>query len=180
MSSSRRRTLLSLTGLSLMLAGCSGMQLEDFSSQQPELRLEEYFVGETRAWGIFEDRFGNLKRSFTVDITGTLNNGMLKLDERFLYNDGETDQRIWNITVKENGNYEGQAADVVGTAQGRVAGNALNWQYELNLPVGQRIWKVHFNDWMFLQSDGVLINKAKVTKWGIHLGTVTLFFQKQP
>ena len=52
------------------------MQLEDFSSQQPELRLEEYFVGETRAWGIFEDRFGNLKRSFTVDITGTLNSGM--------------------------------------------------------------------------------------------------------
>ena len=36
-----------------------------------------------------------------------------------------------------------------------------------------------FNDWMFLQADGVLINRADVSRWGLNIGTVTLFFRKQ-
>ena len=38
--------------------------------------------------------------------------------------------------------------------------------------------KVRFDDWMFLQPDGVLINRATVSKFGINIGTVTLFFKK--
>jgi len=37
---------------------------------------------------------------------------------------------------------------------------------------------VRFDDWMYLQSDGVLLNRAKVTKFGVELGTVTLAFSK--
>ena len=162
----------------LVLTGCSSMKIEDFKDQTPTLVLEEYFLGDTTAWGIFEDRFGNLKRSFKVEITGTLEDGVLTLDEHFEYNDGETDRRVWRITPKGNGYYEGEAGDVVGIASGQVAGNALNWEYDLDLPVGATVWRVHFNDWMFLLPDGVLVNKAKVTKWGLHLGTVTLFFNK--
>lgn len=154
------------------------MKIDDFKEQTPTLVLEEYFLGETTAWGIFEDRFGNLKRSFKVEITGTLADGVLTLDEHFEYNDGETDRRVWHITPKGNGYYEGEAGDVIGIASGQIAGNALHWEYDLDLPVGDSIWRVHFNDWMFLLSDGVLVNKAQVTKWGIHLGTVTLFFNK--
>ncbi len=35
-----------------------------------------------------------------------------------------------------------------------------------------------FDDWMFLQPDGILINRAKVRKWGFELGSVTLFFRR--
>ena len=31
---------------------------------------------------------------------------------------------------------------------------------------------------MFLQEDGVLINRARVKKWGVEIGQVTLFFKK--
>lgn len=165
-----------LTALSL-ISGCSSMKIEDFKGQKPQLILEEYFLGNTTAWGIFEDRFGKLKRSFKVQIDGKIIDGVLILKEDFVYTDGETSQRIWHITPEGNGRYTGRADDVIGVAQGRVVGNALNWRYDLNLPVGDSVWRVSFNDWLFLQSDGVLINKAQVSKWGFHLGTVTLFFQ---
>jgi hypothetical protein len=154
------------------------MNIEDFKDNRPQLSLEEFFAGDTWAWGIFEDRFGNLKRSFQVTIDGRMENGQLILDERFIYNDGAKDQRIWYITPQGNGKYKGSAADLAGTATGKVMGNALNWQYDMNLPVGGKNWRVHFNDWMYLQPGNVLINKAIISKWGIQLGTVTLFFSK--
>jgi hypothetical protein len=39
---------------------------------------------------------------------------------------------------------------------------------------------VKFDDWMFLQPDGILMNRARVTKWGIAIGEVTLMFQRWP
>lgn len=35
----------------LLLAGCSPMKPEDFAGQEPRFVLEEYFQGQTRAWG---------------------------------------------------------------------------------------------------------------------------------
>jgi hypothetical protein len=162
----------------LALSGCGAMNIDDFADNQPALRLEQYFLGHTRAWGIFEDRFGNLRRSFQVDIKGYLDNGELVLEEDFLYNDGERDRRVWRIISGEDGSYRGSADDVVGEATGRVAGNALHWQYQMNLAVADSHYRVKFNDWMFLLPGDVLVNKADISKWGIRLGTVSLFFSK--
>ena len=48
----------------------------------------------------------------------------------------------------------------------------------MDLKIGERTLRVHFNDWMFLQSSGVMVNRARVSKFGIAIGEVTLFFQK--
>ena len=154
------------------------MKPEDFAGQGSRLVLEDYFEGQTRAWGIFEDRFGNLRRQFTVDIEGTWDGEQLTLVEDFVFADGEEDQRIWRIRKIDDHNYEGRADDVVGVANGRAYGNALNWQYRMLLRVGGSEWNVGFDDWMFLQEDGVLINRASVSKLGFEIGRVTLFFKK--
>ena len=173
-----RRGRLLLVGL-VMMTGCS-MKPEDFADAEPRLVLEEYFAGQTRAWGVFEDRFGQLRRQFVVDIEGQWDGRVLVLDEHFTYADGETDRRVWRITRIGEHTYEGRADDVVGTASGVAYGNALNWRYDLDLRVGDRTWRVHFDDWMFLQPDGILINRARMSKLGLALGEVTLVFQKQP
>ena len=154
------------------------MNLNKFSNIEPEFSLEEYFSGKTEAWGLFHDRFGNLKRSFKVDITGTLYGNELTLDEKFLYDDGEKDQRIWTINILDDKKYIGKADDVVGQAYGNASGNALNWSYQLMLKVKDSKIKVTFDDWMFLQDKGVLINRAEVKKYGINLGVVTITFLK--
>ncbi|MDF1791835.1 MAG: DUF3833 domain-containing protein [Thalassobaculaceae bacterium] len=162
----------------LFLGACQSMQIEDFKDSTPELVLEEYFEGKTKAWGIFEDRFGNLRREFVVDLTGTWDGTTLTLDERFDYADGEQDQRTWRIEKVGTDRYVGRADDVIGTAEGRVAGKAFTWTYVMDLNIQGRAVRVRFDDWMFLQPDGVMMNRARVTKFGIELGTVTLFFQK--
>jgi hypothetical protein len=48
----------------------------------------------------------------------------------------------------------------------------------MDLKVGDGTMRVHFNDWMFLQPSGVLLNRARVTKLGFKLGEVTLAFMK--
>ena len=161
-----------------LLGACQSMKIEDFRGTTPMLVLEEYFAGETKAWGIFEDRFGNLRREFKVDIQGTWDGRTLTMVEDIVYADGEVDQRIWRIEKVGDNLYRGRADDVLGTAEGVVEGKALTWTYDMILNVGGTDLKVRFTDWMFQQDDEVLINRASVTKFGIELGTVTLFFRK--
>lgn len=154
------------------------MKPSDFAQQEPKLDLFDYFTGETYAVGLFEDRFGKVRRQFKVDITGTVEGDVLTLDEDFVYDDGETETRIWRITRAPDGTYRGTAGDVIGEATGIVAGNALNWRYDMDLKVGDSTLRVTFNDWMFLQDGNVMINRAYVSKWGFELGQVSLFFTK--
>ncbi len=155
------------------------MKPEDYAETTPTLDLFSYFNGQTQAWGMFQDRFGQVKRRFKVQINGQIDSDQLILDEAFQYDDGETQRRIWTIQRLSEHNFQGTADDVVGVAEGTAYGNALNWRYDLMLTVGEKQWRVRFNDWMFLQDDKVLINRAKVSKYGITLGEVTLFFLKQ-
>ena len=154
------------------------MDIEKFKESKPKFSLENYFEGKTEAWGMFHDRFGNLKRTFKVDITGTLNSDTLTLDEKFLYDDGEQDSRVWTIKILGNNQYSGTASDVVGEATGISEGNALNWKYKLNLKVGDSTILVDFDDWMFLQDRNILMNRAEVKKWGLNIGVVSITFLK--
>ena len=105
--------------LLLILFSCStNMKIETFKNNQPKLVLEKYFEGKTKAWGMFHDRFGNLKRSFKVDINGVLQDNILTLDEKFLYDDGEKETRVWKIKILGNNMYSGIADDVIGEAKG--------------------------------------------------------------
>lgn len=162
--------------LLLPLLGCSGAKIEDFTNTQPKLVLEEYFAGKTRGWGMFHDRFGNVKRQFVVDIDGSWDGQTLVLDEKFRNSDGTTEGRVWRVRKLPNGRYEGTAGDVDGTATGQTAGQALQWSYYLMLKVDESTWRVHMDDWMYLQPDGVLINTTTMSKWGVELGRLTLFF----
>jgi hypothetical protein len=173
------RVLVSLLGM-LLIVGCTSMNLDDFKGTSPKLLIEEYFQGKTEAWGVFYDRFGNLRRQFTVSIEGTWDSERktLTLVEDFIYSDGETEQRVWTIKKSADGSYEGRADGVVGVASGRSNGRAFYWTYDFNLLVGDDTWKVRFEDWMILQDDAVMFNRATLSKLGIRLGEVSIFFRK--
>jgi Protein of unknown function (DUF3833) len=162
-----------------MMNGCSGMRPEEFAQTAPEFLLEDYFQGRTLAWGLFQDRAGKPKRYFTVDIDGVQEADEFVLHESFAFRDGERSERTWRIRKRDEHTYEGRADDVAGTATGRRFGNALNWQYDLLIEAGGRQWKVHFDDWMFLHDKGVVVNRARMSKFGFPLGEVVLFFRKE-
>ncbi|MEZ5824076.1 MAG: DUF3833 domain-containing protein [Geminicoccaceae bacterium] len=173
-----RRNVVAAALATFMLAGCGGMKLDHFEDTQPALTLEDYFDGSTRAWGVFHDRFGKLRRRFTVDIAGTFDGKVLTLDEDFLYDDGEVQKRVWTIEVLGDGRYRGSAGDVVGVAEGRTSGAAMNWTYVMDLAVGDGTWRVGFDDWLVKIDEDTVYNRATVSKWGFEIGTVTLFFRR--
>ncbi len=162
----------------LLLNGCSAPKVQDYAHTQPQLDLFTYFAGQTQAYGQFQDRSGVVKRRFKVAITGTVNDDVLTLDERFVYDDGEKEQRVWLIKRLGDNLYSGTAGDVIGEAVGHSAGSVFSWRYTLDLPYKNSSIQVKFDDWMFLQSDGVMLNRAQVSKWGFNVGEVTLFFSK--
>jgi len=165
--------------LSTVIMGCSNMKIEDYQGTEPTFDLFSYFEGKTYAWGQFQSRSGEVKRRFYVDITGTIENNTLTLDEQFVYDDGETEQRIWVIERLAPNQYKGTAGDVIGEAYGRAEGAVFHWTYTLDLPFRNSRIAVKFDDWMYLQSEEVMLNRANVSKFGFKVGEVTLFFNKQ-
>ena len=165
--------------IAILLSGCSTIDIEQYSGNNPKLDLFNYFAGKTKGYGIVQDRKGTLTRQFTVDITGTIEaDGSLKLYEEFDWSDGEKSTRTWIIGKNGEHFYSGTAEDVVSPADGVSFGNVLNWGYLLNLKVDDSIWKIKFDDWMFLVTEQVLINRAKMSKFGVTVGEVTIVFQK--
>ena len=178
----KRRLLLSGAGAAaatLALTGCAGPQVNEYASEKPALDLRQYFNGTLDAYGVFTDRSGQVVRRFTVVMRCQWNGDEGVLDEDFAYSDGTTQKRIWRLTHLGNGRYTGRADDVVGTADGQVAGNAFRWGYTLALPVDGRVWNVDFDDWMYLMDERVMLNKATMSKFGIRLGEVTLSFVRR-
>ncbi len=100
--------------------------------------------------------------------------------ENFVFDDGEVDQRIWVITKLEDGSYQGEADDILGLAVGQERGNALQWRYDFELKTDDSTMTVAFDDWLYRQDDKHVFNLTKIKKFGVEVGTITLFFQKQP
>ena len=166
-----------------LLAGCASPQVSDYAAEKPVLDLRQYFKGTVDAYGVFTDRSGRVVKRFTVVMTcswqGPPGQETGVLDEVFTYSDGTTDRRIWTLKRSPDGRYTGTAADVLGEAFGEEKGNAFRWGYTLKLPVDGKIVEVQFDDWMYLMSDKVMLNKAVMSKFGIRLGEVTLTFVKR-
>ncbi|MEK9597764.1 MAG: DUF3833 family protein [Alphaproteobacteria bacterium] len=181
-------SVLSLIFFISFLSACSQQKLTDFDKSQPEFSLIDFFEGDSLAYGIFEDRFGTLQRRFKVNISGQRTQeeiagksiSKIILTENFLYEDGEQQQRIWTISkdVLDDGieYYRGSAGDVIGTAEGGALGSAFFWQYDVSLNISGNNLRVRFSDWIYQMDDYIAINKAKVSKFGIEIGVVTIVF----
>ena len=171
--------LIILAMLATLLSGCAGPDIQQYKTVTPVLDPAEYFTGVIDAWGMFQKRNGEVTKRFHVEITGSQQQGVLTLDERFRYDDGTTQQRVWRLVRDGEGRWRGTAADVKGEAEGTAAGNALRWQYTLLLPVDGTTYEMQFDDWMFLIDRCTMINRASMRKFGIEFGQVTLTFRRR-
>ena len=205
----KKRLLLTLAACAsaLLIGGCASQNIASYAGQQPTLDLQQYFNGTLDAYGVFTDRSGVVVKRFTVVMQCSWNGDDGVLDEDFSYSDGTKQKRVCRLKKTGEGRFVGQADDVVGEALGESRGNAFHWTYTLSLPVGQgpsdagppqgasappggsapreagsvgaRTIDVQFDDWMYLMTDKVMLNKAAMSKFGVRLGEVTLSFSKR-
>jgi hypothetical protein len=168
-----------MVALCVLLSSCTQVEVNTYKDEAPKLDLRAFFTGEVEAWGMFQKRSGEVVKRFHVDIKGYAQGDDLILDESFSYSDGTQQKRVWTLSSQAPGQWRGTAADVVGEAEGEVAGNALRWRYVLSLPVDDTVYEVHLDDWMYLLDENTMVNRSFMSKFGIEVGQVTLFFRKK-
>lgn len=160
------------------ISSCS-VELEDYQVEEKTFDIKSYFEGRIIAWGVIQDYSNEVKRRFCVEIDGTWQGDKGVLAEKFYFSDGEISYRNWQLTKLADSSYLGTAEDVVGTAQGKHQGFAFQFQYELSLDIDGDITQVTMDDWMFQLDDNKVMNKTSMSKFGIKVAEVTLFFDKE-
>jgi len=163
---------------SLTLFACSNQSISDYQSTTPEFDLKTFFNGPLQAKGVVLDRSGTVTRRFTVEMVGSWQQNQGKLEEWFVFDDGEKSERTWIINKIQDGSYTGRAGDIVGEAQGESAGFALHWDYQLDLLVDGCTYRVTFDDWLYQIDEQVVINRSYIKKWGFTVGEVILVISK--
>lgn len=168
--------------LTVLLGGCSvSVDGSDYENVAPEFDIKAFFNGDVKAWGIVQDRSGEVVQRFVVDIDGRIESDTLILDESFTYGVGDgVKSRVWRITQTGENSFEGEAGDILGTATGTSHGNAFNFHYQMDLPVGDTTYEVTFDDWFWAFDDSTMMNRSYIRKFGLVMAEVTIFMQRQP
>ena len=139
----------------------------------PGFRLERRLLGVNRISGLVHDRFGRLHLTFSGLIEARVEEGALTMTQELNYSDGRIDRRYWCLRTEGAHGYRGSTSDFVGKVIGTAQGNTVNLRYKLNLPFAGGLRRVSFDDWMYLQPDGLILNHAVLRIWGIRVGTVS-------
>lgn len=168
--------------LATVLAGCSGQRLSDYQEREPELVPDQFFQGELWARGVVKDWRGRVIRTFDAEIEASWDDdGVGTLDEVFYFDDGEEQVRIWTLTPSEDAEgYTGTAGDVVEPGHMRYQGNAIHMNYVLEIEYGDGTTTVRMDDWMYLVTEDTLINRTRMSKWGLTVGEVVLTMHRLP
>ena len=162
----------------LILAGCSPITVNDYANNKPKIVMEQFFNGPLTAHGVVKDRAGKVIRSFNATIDASWQQGVGTLNEQFVFDDGEQQQRIWQLTKTADGRYIGTANDVVGEGDIRVAGNSVFLDYVLRIDYQGEPLDLRIDDRMYLTSNSVMINESTMTKWGFKVGSLLLVIKK--
>ncbi len=171
-------TTIILAATVFVLSGCTIPAVDSYKENKPKLDIFEYFNGTLEAWGTIHDLSGKLVNTFTASVVGEVKGDVLTLTEHFIFDDGKEEDRIWTITRSDAHHFIGTAHDVVGEAEGEQFGNVVNIKYVLKRKVGKRELEFNMDDWMYLVTDDLLINKTSMRKLGIPVAELTIGFRK--
>lgn len=168
-----------LLAMIMPLLACSTTDLQRHAESTPKLSVKDFFNGKLTAHGIVKNRSGEVIRYFSADIDASWDDSVGTLDEHFLFDDGEKQQRIWTLSEQDDGSFLAKANDVIGEHPMFVAGNALFMKYVLQLAYGDGTINVTVDDRMFLVNEKRIINESIFTKFGFRVASVQLVIEKE-
>ena len=163
------------------LSGCAtSLDGQRYLSIEPSFDLFQFFDGEVKAWGLVQNRDGEVIQKFEVYIQGSIMGDQITLDETFQYAVGKgPTKRAWQIVRLDDGQYRGTAGDILGEAVGSTYGNAFRWSYRIDIPVDDTVYQVSFEDWFWVIDDRRLFNRSYIQKFGFDVAEVTIFMERQ-
>jgi Protein of unknown function (DUF3833) len=156
-------------------SGCAGLQAQDYATSRAPLDPIRFFTGHSRSWGVFENQQGHPTRYFTCNSFGQRNaEGGLALAQHFIFNDGKTQTRNWQIRRLDTNHWEATANDIIGVARGTGFGNAVSFEYTITLDGKNPLATIHVRQWIY-QPEGTesLMTRLVISKLGFTVAEVS-------
>lgn len=147
--------------------------------------LETFFDGTSRSRGTVRTA-GVFTEDFTAGFEGRRDGDRLRLDERFAFTDGDRLQR-WDLRHVSPQRYEGTVETELGDGtmgppvpvEGYTTPRGAVLRYIGQAPGGGRT-ALGFRHWMERQDDGTVLNRVRITKFGVPIAGARVIFFKPP
>ncbi len=162
------------------MTACNSTDINRYSGETPELKPEQFFTGFITAHGVIKNFSGDVIRRFNADIDSCWKDGVGTLDERFIFDDGERQTRLWTLSPNPDGSYAATAGDVIGTGTARWSGHALFLDYVLRVALDDGSIDLRIDDRMYRVDDNIVINESRMMKFGIGVGSILLTLIRHP
>lgn len=162
-----------------VLASCSSLKPESFSSCTPVLDPVKFFGGHTHSTGVLEARNGKPSERITTKTEGVYANGILSMDQDLYSGESKHTHRNFKLKITDAHHVEATGSDVAGTAYGELYGNYFTWSFRLKVADKGLVQHVNMTQCMYLMPDGkTLIIRSIIKKFGITVKQITEQFHK--
>ena len=136
------------------------MRPKQFEGKSPRFVPEQYFAGKSHGTGAIFIPKRSIRYTFTVDLEGKQEGDVFNLYEDLRFSTGEKFKRVYTFKKLDDHNYDMRCPDLKGPAKLESYGDTVKLTYSLKQTLDGKTITLHFDDWMFLQPDGVVLNRA--------------------
>ncbi|MEM9575373.1 MAG: DUF3833 domain-containing protein [Pseudomonadota bacterium] len=149
------------------LWGFIAQKPQDYEDDNPTFDMRQHLNGPILCEGVIYGPLGRVSSRFVADFDASWegNKGVMK--ERFVYDDGTVQDRVWYLTLGNDGQIKAEAPDVVGTGAGHQSGSSVLLRYNIRLPEASGGHVLNTVDWMYLTPNGTIMNRSQFRKFGI-------------
>jgi hypothetical protein len=148
------------------------------SDQLGTFDMTEFFFGRVVARGAFHDRSGRVRRRFDAELNGQFSGSDFILSEAFVYDDGETQNRVWRVVKTTHGSFRATAPDIVGVAIGASSGDIITMSYRYAIKIAGISIVLTFADTVTRRDSKTAASTAEVTKFGVKVGELLIDFTR--
>ena len=152
----------------------------DLAATGPRFDLRQHLSGPILCEGVIYGPTGRVTSRFVANMVGSWDGNTGTLRERFHYDSGTVQDRVWTLHLSDTGGIRAEAPDVVGTGTGQAAGAAvlMNYNIKLTPEAGGHVLAV--TDWMYLMENGTIMNRSQFSKFGITVAELVATLRKVP
>ena len=133
----------------------------------PIFDIRERFNGPLLCEGVIYGPTGKVTSRFVADFEAHWNGNVGTMTEKFYYDSGTEQNRVWTLTLGNDGRIKAEAPDVVGAGSGQQNGSAVVLNYRIRLTEEAGGHALDVTDWMYLMANGSIMNRSQFRKFGI-------------
>lgn len=144
----------------------SAQKSSDYSDG-PVFDIRERFNGPIACEGVIYGPTGKVTSRFVADFEASWNGNIGTMKEVFHYDSGQVQHREWTLTLGNDGKIKAEAPDLVMPGSGQQSGSAVLLNYRIRLTEEAGGHALDVTDWMYLMSNGTIMNRSQFRKFGI-------------